>query len=342
MAESIISKYDRRAIFPVGEQSRFLKEARARCNLSWIQFAVKLEVHKRTLNDWRREKYSLPFTKLKVICRTSKKKIPSSIEVKDPFWYASKGARLGGIALHKKYGNIVGDPEYRKKRWYEWWEREGKFKRDSITFPQPIRKPRYSKDLAEFVGIMMGDGGITKNQLKITIHSKDDRDYSRFIKNLVEKLFDVPISVFYHKDKLAMDLMVSRTELVRFCNETLGLKIGNKLKQGLDIPDWIKQSREFQKECMRGLMDTDGCIFNECHNIKGKKYCYPRLAFTSYSEALCLSVFEIFENLGFQPKIRIRRNVQLEKKEDILGYFRIIGTNNPKHQKRFKSFLRRS
>ncbi len=63
-------------------------------------------------------------------------------------------------------------------------------------------------------------------------------------------------------------------------------------------------------------MDTDGCIFNECHVINNKKYCYPRLSFVSFSWQLRLSVFKILQKLNFPPKIRNNRSVQLEKRKD--------------------------
>lgn len=113
--------------------------------------------------------------------------------------------------------------------------------------------------------------------------------------------------------------------------------MGNKLKQGLDIPEWIKGNKELEISCIRGLMDTDGCFFNECHKINNKKYCYPRLSLVSHSRQLLDSVFEILQKLGFSPKIRNKRSVQLEKREDILRYFSLIGTSNPKHEAKFKA-----
>jgi len=60
-------------------------------------------------------------------------------------------------------------------------------------------------------------------------------------------------------------ILLSRVELVRHLHN-LGLKIGNKVKQLLDIPDWIKVNPEYSKVCLRGLIDTDGCVFR--HNYK--------------------------------------------------------------------------
>ena len=258
------------------------------------------------------------------------------VVIKDPFWYVNLGAKNGGLATIKKYGRVGGDPEYRKKKWYEWWEKEGKNRKDiHIGKIKNIRIPSLSKELAEFTGIVMGDGGITQNQVMISTNSIDDKKYGYFIKKLIKKLFNVNASIYYTVRARVMIIAVSRKKLVEFCNKKLELKIGNKLKQGLDIPNWIKGNLEFEKVCVRGLIDTDGSIFNECHNINGKKYNYKRLNFTSASPELRKSVFNILQKNGLSPKIRNNRCVQIEDKAKIKEYFEIIGTHNPKHLKRY-------
>ena len=306
-------------------------------NITWHELGDSIGVHHRTLNDWKREKCLMSLEGLRKICKLSSSKIPENIRLKDPFWYTHKGARLGALATFKKYGRVGGNQEYQKKKWYEWWYKEGQYaKNGCIKPPLPIRIPHFSKDLAEFTGIVLGDGGISRSQVKITTNSRDDKQYAFFIKRLIKKLFAVNPSVYYRNDSLAMDIVVSRVKLVEFCNKKLGLKIGNKLRQNIDIPSWIRKNPGFEKACIRGLVDTDGCIFDERHNIKGKKYCYKRVNFKSASPELRKSVFDILNKLDLSPRIRNDECVQLEKKEKIRKYFEIIGTSNPKHARRFQ------
>jgi len=243
---------------------------------------------------------------------------------------------LGAIASIKKYGRVGGDQAYQKKKWYEWWYKSGQYQKiGCIKGSLPIKIPKFSKNLAEFTGIILGDGGISKSQVRITTNKIDDAQYAIFIKNLIKKLFNLKASMCPRDNISAIDIIVSRKKLVEFCNKKLGLHIGNKLKQGLDIPEWIRKNYGFEKACVRGIMDTDGCIFNEVHNIKGKKYSYKRLNLTSYSPKLRKSVFDILSKLDLNPKIRNNRCVQIEDKEKIEKYFQIIGTSNPKHLKRY-------
>lgn len=325
----------KRVIFPCGKQREFILNSKKRLGLSNVELARLLKISIRTLTDWKREKFSVPLKAVKILSRKTKRKIPKNIEIKDPFWYVSKGARAGGLAVYKKYGRIGSDPEHRKKKWYEWWEREGKYKYNFIATCKSIQKPKYSEELAEFVGIVLGDGGITQHQLTITLHCKDDKEYGEFVVDLIKRLFNVPIGISYDKKCSAVDFNISRSELVRFCIEKLGLKRGNKIKQQVDIPDWIKQNKLYSIACVRGLIDTDGCIFNHRYKVNGKFYSYKKLAFTSLSKPLRQSVFNILENVGLNPRSAQDRDIRLDSIEDVQKYFQIVSSSNPKHLRKY-------
>lgn len=335
MAESLKKNYSKRVIFSPGEQQHFLLKAVENLNLSWASFANKLGVHKRTLNDWKREEYSIPFDVSKKISAIAKVKLPKNVEIKDPFWYVNKGAKVGGLAVYKKYGRIGGDPEYRKKKWYEWWEREGKYRYDFIGVCKYIRKPNFSQNLAEFVGIVLGDGGITQRQITITLHDKDDKEYSKFVVALIKKLFNVPVGTYHRKRDSVVNYVISRSELVRFCVDKLGLKKGNKIKQQIDIPNWIKRNKQYRVVCVRGLVDTDGCVFTHSYKVNGKLYRYKKLVFTSYSRPLRQSVFNILRDIGLKPRLAGNRDVRLDSIENMQRYFRLVGSHNPKHLNKY-------
>lgn len=282
---------------------------------------------------------SLPIARR--LSRKSRIPIPSGVVIHDPFWYVTKGAHAGWVSMFKKYGRVPVDPAYRLKKWREWWEREGQYKPHPVFgVRKSIQRPYFSSRLAEFTGIVMGDGGITRRQVVVTMHSRDDRKYCFFVKNLIENLFHVPVSVRWNVGgHNFVNLIISRTSLVDFCHNHLGLLIGNKVKQGINIPTWIYKRRIFQVACIRGLVDTDGCFFWERHRIKGKIYSYPRISFVTASPLLRDSVFSVLKNLGFSPRIRkkqgVEQCVQLENSNEIRHYLETIGTHNPKHKRRF-------
>jgi len=322
----------KRVSLPKGGQNKLLNNILSK--ISTKEAAKLCSRSERTIRDWRREKFLIDIESLRKLSKKTNILIPSNIKLKDRWWYVHLGASIGGKIVWEKYGSI-GDPEYRKKKWYEWWEKEGKYNKNAIGHIKSIHIPRLSEKVAEFTGIVMGDGSLTKNQLQITLNKEDDKLYAKFIKKLIKEIFKVPVSIYQIKNKKAIILAVSRKKLVEFCHKNLNLPIGHKIKQGLDIPNWIKKNIKFQKACIRGLIDTDGCIFNEIHHINGKTYSYKRLNFTSASPKLIQSVFFLLKQFNFSPKIRGDRSVQIEKKDKIKQYFKIIGTHNPKHLKRY-------
>jgi len=312
-----------------GTQEKFIKKILSRIS---IKDTAKLcNLSERTIRDWRREKFLMNLDALRKICKKIDIKFPSNIELRNDYWYVVHGSSAGGLAVYKKYGRIGGDPKYRKKKWYEWWEREGKYKVKFINAPKPILKPKYSEKVAEFVGILLGDGGIAQYQVVVTLHSEDDKEYSKFIIGLVKELFNVPVGIHYDKECASIDLVVSRSELVRFCIEKLGLKKGSKVKQQVDIPNWIKQNKSYSIACLRGLIDTDGCVFTHRYRANGKMYSYKKLAFSNHSKPILKSVYQFLQILGMNPRItKDEKDVRLESIKDLQQYFLIINSHNSK------------
>ncbi len=332
MAESFKSK---RVAFKKGAQKSFLLKVKNKLNLDRISISKMLGISPRTLADWEKEKFNMSLGALKILCKKAHIIMPKNIDVKEPFWYVSKGAQKGGLAKFKKYG-CVGDPEIRKQKWQKWWKGEGKNKAHVIYQPLPFAKPKFSKDLAEFVGIMLGDGGMTKHQIRITLHCIDDLEYSIFVENLLKKLFDIIPGKHRRSDCLVFNIEISRVMLVEFCTRKVGLKIGNKIKQKVDIPDWIIKNKNFRIACLRGLVDTDGCLIIHKYKSKGKYYTYKKIGFTSRSKPLLDSVSIILSGLGIKNRISGDYDIRVEARRDVELYFKLVGTNNPKHLKRFK------
>ncbi len=336
MVESYIKKDNTRVRFPKGMQSIFLYNVLKHMNISQRKLSQIISINPRTVSDWLREKNTISFSTLNTICKYSRLSLPKNIQLIDKYWYTKIGGPLGGEALYKKHGGVVVDEEYRKKKWREWWNIEGKKRQLHIGKTKECKIPKLSASLAEFIGIMIGDGSISTYQCQITLNSETDYEYSLYVEKLVFKLFKIKISRYLRSETKALVLRFSRKKIVDFLI-TIGLKKGHKIRQKVDIPSWIKSNLEYQKACLRGLVDTDGSLFHENHKMKGKKHTYPRLSFVTSSPYLASSVMEIFELLNLSPNLRrMGQTVQLENKLKICDYFKIIGTSNPKHLYQWK------
>lgn len=338
MAESNID--NKRVLFLEGQQRNFLDKAQAKLNLSSKEFARFLGINIRSLSDWRREEFLISLLALEKICQKLKIKLPQNIEIKKPFWYASKGAKVGGSACYKKYGRVGGDPNYRIKKWHEWWRKEGSFKKHSIiSVCSKINIPKKSRDLAEFVGIILGDGGITKGQVTVTLHKFDDKDFACRVVSLFKKLFGISPSVKERKRKNAINIVASRSNLVKFLLG-IGLHIGGKVRQQVGVPSWVNESKHFVRACLRGLFDTDGCFYIDHHFYKNKVYFNCGINFTNRSLPILNFFKENLEKFGFHPTQKTQFSVFLRKEEEITRYFKEIGTSNTKYLTKFKEYLK--
>jgi len=136
--------------------------------------------------------------------------------------------------------------------------------------------------------------------------------------------------------KIAARIVASGKNLVELVQK-YGLKIGNKVKQSVDIPSWILSKNEFAIACLRGLMDTDGSCYMYEHSVNKKRYRNFALCFTNASGALLKSTYNIFDRNGYHPCVTGRR-VYVYGKEDIAKYFQKVGTHNSKHLEKYKRF----
>jgi len=325
-----------RILFEKGEQQKFMEKILSK--ISVTKAAKLCNLSERTIRDWRRGKFLMDKNAMLKLCKKINISKPKNLEEKNDFWYAIKGAKLGGImgsaACIKKYG-CVGGPN-RKKAWNKWWNKEGKFNDNFLFRKKLINVPKKSSELAEFIGIMLGDGGFSSKsrQICITLNNRDDIEYIKFVSNLINNLFNRNPSIIKCKDAVASKILVSSTDLVDFLIK-LGLRPGNKIKLQVDVPNWIKNNRSYSIACVRGLVDTDGCVFNHRYRVNNKFYNYTKLSFTSYSQPMRKFVYEILKTIGLNPRLSSYRDIRIDSQKDMKMYFNLIGSNNPKHLNKY-------
>lgn len=108
-----------------------------------------------------------------------------------------------------------------------------------------LLKPKKDSKLAEFIGILLGDGNICSYKkgkkiavyhVKIAGHLHDDKEYHlQYIKPLCEKLFNLKVKeMIYSKHNERFTVMYSK-ELIDFLG-SMNLKPGNKIKNQTTIP----------------------------------------------------------------------------------------------------------
>jgi hypothetical protein len=130
----------------------------------------------------------------------------------------------------------------------------------------PFEYPR-SDRLAEMFGILLGDGNITSARIKgvlanvfsVSLNAVDEKEYVDYVKRMLIEMFgkcsDVP-----NKKSKCIRLFVRDTKVVHFLLRN-GLMSGDKVKNQVNVPGWIKEKGGYEIACLRGLVDTDGCVY---------------------------------------------------------------------------------
>jgi intein/homing endonuclease len=234
---------------------------------------------------------------------------------------------LGGKARVRLHGN-PGTPEGRKRGGLESLKTH---QRNSTAFKtlKRIRTPRTSTNLAELLGIFMGDGHVHTYQASVCTNSDTDMQHALHIKFLIESIFHLPASLSLRSDKKACLILISSKEVCRFL-VSQGMPQGSKVRLGLTIPSWIHQKVDYRRSFLRGLIDTDGCVYQDRHTINGKHYSSTCIAFTSASPELREFVKKSFEKEGWNPT-SANKDIRLRRKKEVHAYAKIIGFSNPKH-----------
>lgn len=330
-----------RVKFIAPKQGDFLRKVQRKTGFDYRKLALICGVSRRSFSDWKNEKYLIPLPAFQKLLNISNIEHPI-VRILPNHWHIKDAGRKGAFARNMTYGNPA-TPEGRsrggKKTCHNFFLNPGLAKRLGFKIRKDIRRPGKSCKLAELTGIILGDGGITDYQVKITQDKVLDKDYSPYIILLFKSLFGLNATVRDDKQENTRDIIVSSINLVDYLMG-MGLKRGNKVMEQVDMPRWIKIDDKFKKACLRGLVDTDGSFYVDKHKIKNKYYFNPGIVFTNYSFPLFVSAKKILESLGYHPTGK-KRNLYLRKEYEIMRYFREIGSNNPKHIIKFKKFLKK-
>jgi len=217
-----------------------------------------------------------------------------------------------------------------------WGKKKGGFLSKGKT--KDIHLPKDCLDFAEFFGIMLGDGNSHRTKaykkgtymIRIVGDARFDKRYLKdYVKPLIEGLFKINVRVGYFKGKNAMFIESHSVKLINFL-ESKGFPPGNKIKNKLRIPDWIKNNKRFVCACLRGLYDTDGSVY-KLTNQNSHQIC-----FTNYNQSLLADVRECLLSLGVNCSEISRRDIYITRKSELRKFLKLIGFNNDKHLNKVK------
>lgn len=213
-----------------------------------------------------------------------------------------------------------------------------------LIFPRKI-----SPLLAEETGWHIGDGSMNYYEKRgkmigsyaLRGHIKDDKlHYIQRIKPLFKSLYNLDIPLHEMPSTGVFGFQIWNSDLVKF-KRKLGLPLGKKI--GIYIPKIFTRHIENKIAILRGIFDTDGCVYLEKKNNK----LYPRMHIGTISRRLSVDLLSNFKEIGFrvtrhceppnEKQRRIRRLyvISIRGEAMFLQFMKMINPQNPKHIQKY-------
>lgn len=330
-----------RVLFKSNNQAAFLQKIKQKSGWNTEKLALFCGVSSRSFRDWLRGKLTISEQALLSLIQEFAVPLPENIEVVDDYWYTYKGAQMGAQRRFELYG-AVATPEGRKKggeiSQLRRRENPEKYKLLGCNIRKEFSiNATTLVDFAETVGIILGDGALTKGYMRISLSSLVDRPYAEYITALFQKVFNETPKWRERKECNTIELTICGVGLGDEL-QNYGLQRGNKVKNQVDFPEWIWKHIEYQKACVRGLMDTDGGCYFHTHKTNGLYYKNFGMCFTNKSIPIVNSVAKVLKSLNIKFSV-VKWRIYIYSFEEIKKYFSIIGSHNAKTNEKFLYYL---
>ncbi|MFZ2522221.1 MAG: hypothetical protein WAX44_04545 [Minisyncoccia bacterium] len=136
------------------------------------------------------------------------------------------------------------------KIWMDRMKAEGKIKSGYPTLKK-------DGDLAELVGVVLGDGHIYKYDRTEELSIFSNANNPGFIKrysSLMEKVFSRKPTIKSHSKKTCIRIRIYEKHI----QERLGVPFSPRLNKKIIIPGWIFNKRAYMIRYLRGLYEAEG------------------------------------------------------------------------------------
>lgn len=173
-------------------------------------------------------------------------------------------------------------------------------------------------DLAEYIGVVLGDGNIEKFPRTERIVIVGDIKKPQFIDRyaaITERLFKKMPKI--EKATASHSLRISLYQ--KFISARLGIPTGNKGNLHYILPSWIENDETLLIRFLRGLYEAEGSLSVHLPT------CTYNFAFSNYNPFLLAIVENALRRLEFHPEvrnnaIRVRRKAEVERLKCLIKF----------------------
>jgi len=186
-----------------------------------------------------------------------------------------------------------------------------------VSVPKSI-----NESLAELVGVYLGDGTLTDYFIRISGDQKHDVPYFEHLKEIVYSVFGIE-STIRNADKISGLALEIRSKAVCDYFKSLGLNVGDKIRNQSKIPSEIYENEKLFYSCLRGLIDTDGFIGKDGTVLSIRFYNKNNALMQQLRDSPYLT--DLFGIRNHSSEIGSRSQKSIDE------FFRLVGSSNPRH-----------
>ena len=199
--------------------------------------------------------------------------------------------------------------------------------------------------LAEICGLHAGDGYLRNDGKRVELDisgSVEEKDfYDCHVIPLFSKFFAIKIAgkLFPHRNTYGF--VIRDKEVVKFIH-TLGFPYGGKTFI-VRAPKLVFKSQKNMKRFLRGVFDTDGCLYFE--KKQKKIHYYPRIILSTCSKNLCDDICRILKYLEIKywlqqqksknPRESLKYKIWIRITSEVEKWFKSIGSKNGSKMSRY-------
>ncbi|MEK6946524.1 MAG: hypothetical protein AABX32_02865 [Nanoarchaeota archaeon] len=209
-----------------------------------------------------------------------------------------------------------------------------------------------SEQLAEFIGILAGDGHVSfntnKNNISITGDSRLDVEYLKYVKFLIEKLFNLKANIFIKKGQNTALIKFESKGIVDFLRNVGYYKHNSR---NIEIPDWITENKNYLLSTIKGLADTDFSLMI----YKNRKFYpyYPIISIGLADKEFTILISNFLAKQGFNTnlifndsvldkrsgKIWSKTTLRLSGRQNLDLWMKLIGFRNQRHLNKYQGYV---
>ncbi len=190
--------------------------------------------------------------------------------------------------------------------------------------------PIFSERMAEFLGILAGDGHLSavKYEVSVSLDRNSDGEYAPYVGQLFTELFGLEAS--YVNQKNVTKCRVYSRNLVFHLTQTYGLVTGNKMGR-LHIPKIVWSNNTYLASYLRGFFDTDGSFY-------GRRKTDAVVAMISCDTNFLQELADALRHFNFKVSVS-GKSIYIYSKSEIHRFFKTIGSSSPKNLKKYRFYL---